>query len=101
MVEDIIKEFSATDIIPKPEVMNDYSADWDALYPFSAFLSAYKVPLTIPEDYVSPWVNPTDQTFTVSAINNIYNAEAGTRSLTLEVKHPGIIWSGKHILLGL
>lgn len=93
LVEDIIKEFSATDVLPKPEVMNDYNSDWDALYPFSTFLSAYKVPLTIPEDYVSPWTKPNDQTFTVSAINNIYNAEAGTRSLTLEVKHPGIIWS--------
>lgn len=95
LVEGIIKDFSTTDILPKPEIMNEYNSDWDALYPFSSFLSAYKVPLPVPEGYVSPWANPNDQTFTVSAINNIYNAEAGTRSLTLEVKHPGIIWSGK------
>ncbi len=98
-MEDIIKEFSATDIVPKAEVMNDYNSDWDSLYPFSSFLDAYKVPLATPEDYVSPWASTNDRTFMVSAINNVYNAEAGTRSLTIEVKHPGIIWSGKHILL--
>ncbi|KAF9454480.1 hypothetical protein P691DRAFT_692720 [Macrolepiota fuliginosa MF-IS2] len=91
LVEDIVKEFSTTDIVPQPLVMNDYNSDWDTLYPFSAFLSPYKVPLAVDEDYASPWAN--DQRFSVSAINNFHDTEAGTRSLTLEIKHPGIIWS--------
>lgn len=87
-----MKEFSTTDILPKAVVMNDYSSDWDSLYPFSAFLSPYKIPLAVDEGYASPWT--ADQRFSVSAINNYHDTEAGTRSLTLEVKHPGIIWSG-------
>lgn len=95
LVTKIVQEFSTTDVIPKPSVVNDYNSDWDALYPFSAFLSPYKVPLAIDEDYASPWAN--DERFSVSAINDFHDKEAGTRSLTLEVKHPGIIWSGKSI----
>jgi hypothetical protein len=87
-----VKEFSTTDVAPRPLVMSDYNSDWDSLYPFSAFLSPYKVPLTVDEGYVSPWAS--DQSFSVSAIDHFRDSEAGTRSLTLEIKHPGIIWSG-------
>ncbi|KAJ3576559.1 hypothetical protein NP233_g353 [Leucocoprinus birnbaumii] len=92
LVEDIVRDFSTTDIVPKQVVMNDYNSDWDSLYPFSAFLSPYKIPLAVSEGYASPWA--TEQPFSVSAINDFRDTEAGTRSLTLEVKHPGIVWSG-------
>ncbi|EKM81542.1 hypothetical protein AGABI1DRAFT_69822 [Agaricus bisporus var. burnettii JB137-S8] len=91
LVEDVTKEFSTADVLPKPIVMNDYNSDWDTLYPFSAFLTPYKVPLAVERSYKSPWV--ADQQFSVSAINDIRDTDAGTRSLTLEVKHPGLIWS--------
>ena len=32
--------------------------------------------------------------FTVSAVNDTIDEKAGTRSLTLVIKHPGIIWTG-------
>jgi len=92
LVEDITGEFSTSDLVPRPIVMSDYNSDWDSLYPFSAFLSPYKIPLTVSEDYVSPWAS--EQGFFVSAINDFRDMEAGTRSLTLLVKHPGIVWSG-------
>lgn len=95
LVEDVTKEFSTADVLPKPIVMNDYNSDWDTLYPFSAFLTPYKVPLAVERSYKSPWV--ADQQFSVSAINDIRDTDAGTRSLTLEVKHPGLIWSGTYI----
>lgn len=95
LVEDIAREFSTTAMLPKPLVMNDYNSDWDSLYPFSAFLSPYKVPLAVGERYVSPWTS--EEGFSVSAINNFHDTEAGTRSLTLEVKHPGIVWSGAFV----
>lgn len=91
LVEDIVGEFSTTDVVPKPLVMNDYNSDWDSLYPFSAFLSPYKIPLSTSEGYASPWT--AEQGFSVSAINDFRDTEAGTRSLTLQVKHPGIVWS--------
>ncbi|KXN84133.1 hypothetical protein AN958_00403 [Leucoagaricus sp. SymC.cos] len=91
LVEDIVREFSTMDVVPEPLVMNDYNSDWDSLYPFSAFLSPYKVPLAVSEGYASPWSR--DQSFSVTAVNNFYDTEAGTRHLTLEVKHPGIVWS--------
>lgn len=92
LVEDITKEFSTSDVVPEPIVMNDYNSDWDSLYPFSAFLSPYKIPLTVSEDYVSPWAS--EQGLVVSAINDFRDTEAGSRSLTIQVKHPGIVWSG-------
>lgn len=91
LVEDITKEFSTSDVVPEPIVMNDYNSDWDSLYPFSAFLSPYKIPLTVSEDYVSPWAS--EQGLVVSAINDFRDTEAGSRSVTIQVKHPGIVWS--------
>jgi hypothetical protein len=92
LVEDLAKEFSTTHVLPQPVVMDDYNSDWDILYPFSAFLTTYKVPLAVDQNYQSPWI--ADHRFSVSAINDIRDTDAGTRSLTLEVKHPGLIWSG-------
>jgi hypothetical protein len=34
-VQDIVKDFGATDVAPTPVVMDDYNSDWDTLYPFS------------------------------------------------------------------
>jgi hypothetical protein len=91
-VEDLAKQFSTTQVLPQPVVMNDYNSDWDILYPFSAFLTPYKVPLAVDRNYRSQWT--ADHRFSVSAINDVRDTDAGTRSLTLEVKHPGLIWSG-------
>ncbi|EJC99693.1 uncharacterized protein FOMMEDRAFT_160118 [Fomitiporia mediterranea MF3/22] len=67
--------------------MHQYNGDWDVLYPFSGFLSPYEVAL---DSYVSSYA---DGRFSVKAVNDIVNKEAGTRSLTLVVSHPGIIWT--------
>ena len=41
--------------------------------------------------YVSPWVK--EQAFVVSAVNDVRDLVAGTRSLTIKVDHPGLIWT--------
>lgn len=41
--------------------------------------------------YVSPWVE--EQAFVVSAVNDVKDLVAGTRSLTIKVDHPGLIWT--------
>ncbi|KAI0718042.1 hypothetical protein C8T65DRAFT_706971 [Cerioporus squamosus] len=56
--------------------------DWDTMYPFSAFLTPYKLDLA-----------PLEHDFTVTAVNDKIDEAAGTRSLTLIVTHPGIIWT--------
>ncbi|KIJ96005.1 hypothetical protein K443DRAFT_134254 [Laccaria amethystina LaAM-08-1] len=91
LVQDIVKDFGATDVAPTPVVMDDYNSDWDTLYPFSTFLTPYKVPLAMEPGYVSPWVK--EQAFVVSADNDVKDLVAGTRSLTIKVDHPGLIWT--------
>ncbi|KIJ43580.1 hypothetical protein M422DRAFT_229023 [Sphaerobolus stellatus SS14] len=68
--------------------MTDWNADWDTLYPFSAFLTPYKLRLS-----TSELQRKFTDTFTVKAINDVIDTKAGTRSLTLKVEHPGVIWT--------
>ncbi|THH03322.1 hypothetical protein EW145_g6351 [Phellinidium pouzarii] len=72
--------------------MHEYNGDWDVLYPFSAFLSPYEIAL---EPYVSAYAlgGDPEKTFTVRAINDVVDAAAATRSLTLIIDHPGLIWT--------
>ncbi|KAF8217155.1 hypothetical protein K438DRAFT_1798365 [Mycena galopus ATCC 62051] len=77
---------------PAPLVMDDYNADWDSLYPFSAFLSPYKIELARDPAYNSPWM-AADTGFTLSAVNDVTDLAAGTRSFTLQINHPGLIWT--------
>ncbi|KIY68442.1 hypothetical protein CYLTODRAFT_453504 [Cylindrobasidium torrendii FP15055 ss-10] len=78
-------------------VMNDYNGDWDPLYPFSAFLTPYKMALPTPNainaktnvDAVSYWADR----FTVRAAENIVDPVKGVRNLRVEIQHPGLIWT--------
>ena len=110
LVEDIASEFVKTDEKPSPIMMDENNPDWDSLYPFSGvchrqsgmytillnnhthtqFLTPYKLSLPVEPGHVSPW---TDK-FTVLAENDIQDVASGTRSLTLKVFHPGLIWTG-------
>ncbi|TDL26482.1 hypothetical protein BD410DRAFT_741807 [Rickenella mellea] len=89
LVQDIAKFVGGENAQHESVDMNLYASDWDALFPFSAFLEPYKLQL---ESYVSPWAAETGG-FSVSADNDIVNLSAGTRSLTIVVRHPGIIWT--------
>ncbi|KAF8141333.1 hypothetical protein EV363DRAFT_1391803 [Boletus edulis] len=91
LVHDIADEFGADNIPPKPITMDDYNNDWDSLYPFSAFLSPYKVDLPLNPAYAAPW--PPEERFSVTAVNHTIDELAGTRKFTLRVDHPGIIWT--------
>ncbi|EST09337.1 Peptidase M28 [Kalmanozyma brasiliensis GHG001] len=75
--------------------MNDYNSDFDILYPVSAFLTPYKFQLPTPASYRTRYAAPAPESnhFTVKAVNEVLDVEAGTRSLTLEMTHPGVIWS--------
>ncbi|KAF8972707.1 hypothetical protein BDZ97DRAFT_1649998 [Flammula alnicola] len=91
LVHDIVREFGTTDVDPVPVVMDDYNSDWDPLYPFSAFLTPYKVPLAVHPGYVSPWVN--GQEFVVTSVSHNENLLPGTRNITVTISHPGLIWT--------
>ncbi|KAF4610913.1 hypothetical protein D9613_007233 [Agrocybe pediades] len=94
LVNDIVNEFSVHGQGLTPVVMDDYNSDWDTLYPFSAFLSPYKVPLPVDPSYISPWTN--GQQFSVRAVDHpISEAYVGqrVRNITVHISHPGIIWT--------
>ncbi|KAJ7736555.1 hypothetical protein DFH07DRAFT_905762 [Mycena maculata] len=92
LVRDITTEFAGLQAAAVPVVMDDYNSDWDSLYPFSAFLSPYKIALPLDPAYVSPWTAP-ETSFSLKAVNEVTDLVAGTRSFTLQVRHPGLIWT--------
>lgn len=59
------------------------------IFPVSQFLTTYKVPLPpTASSYSSPWTD----TFTVKATRSVLNSVSRTRSLDIEMLHPGLIW---------
>jgi hypothetical protein len=111
LVDDIAQEFGLAGTKASPVVMDGYNGDWDSLYPFSSvcsvifwllmcrvidtleqFLSPYKIQLPVIDGYVSPFTKQ----FTVEAMHDIVDEKAGTRSLTLKIYHPGLIWTGEY-----
>lgn len=56
------------------------------------FLSPYKIDLPADASFVPP--SPAREQFVISAENETIDAVAGTRSFTLKVFHPGVIWTG-------
>ncbi|KAG2046912.1 hypothetical protein BDR06DRAFT_964563 [Suillus hirtellus] len=91
LVHDITAHFGAAGMPPKAIVMDDWNSDWDTLYPFSAFLSPYKIDLPLDPAYDAPW--PPEEQFTVSAVNDTLDESKGTRTMTLKIDHPGIMWT--------
>ncbi|KAJ6513503.1 hypothetical protein DFH09DRAFT_1197180 [Mycena vulgaris] len=92
LVQDITSEFAGLQTTAVPVIMDDYNSDWDPLYPFSAFLSPYKIELPTDAEYTSPWIAP-GTSFSLTAVNDVTDLAAGTRSFTLQVHHPGLIWT--------
>jgi hypothetical protein len=64
-----------------------------AVHP-TQFMSPYKIPLPIEPGFVSPFA-AGERAFRVEAVNDTVDVLAGTRSLTLEIAHPGLIWTGE------
>ncbi|KAJ7509606.1 hypothetical protein B0H11DRAFT_1960274 [Mycena galericulata] len=92
LVQDISREFAPLQTTAIPVVMNDQNSDWDSLYPFSAFLSPYKIKLPMDPAYVSPWLAP-ETAFRLEAVDEVVDFAAGTRSFMLRVHHPKLIWT--------
>ncbi|EKM50065.1 uncharacterized protein PHACADRAFT_153387 [Phanerochaete carnosa HHB-10118-sp] len=89
LAHDIAERFGVSGVPPTPVIMNDWNADWDTIYPFSTFITPYKMELPLKEEYM----DLLDYSFAVSAVNDHIDTAAGTRKLTLKVTHPGIIWT--------
>jgi len=92
LVDDVATNFGVVGARAAQEDMHDWNGDWDILYPFSAFMSPYKIPLPIEPGFVSPFATG-ERAFRVEAVNDTVDVSAGTRSLTLEITHPGLIWT--------
>ncbi|KAI9455042.1 hypothetical protein F5148DRAFT_409217 [Russula earlei] len=92
LANDIAADFGTVGRQVVHEVMHDWNGDWDIIYPFSAFMSSYKIPLPIESGSVSPFTDG-DRDFKVEAVNVTDDVLAGTRSLTLQITHPGLIWT--------
>ncbi|KAI0332654.1 hypothetical protein GY45DRAFT_1344453 [Cubamyces sp. BRFM 1775] len=89
LAADIAKEFSTPDVTPATVDMDEWNSDWDTIYPFSLFLTPYKFDLPLRAEHQ----DPIEHDFTVTAINDKVDEAAGTRSFTMVVNHPGIIWT--------
>lgn len=72
-----------------PVSMDDFTPDWDIVYPVGALLHSIKIPL--PDSFAS--VVKWKSIFTVQAIESSLNSVKQTRRLTLQIDHPGIIWT--------
>jgi len=74
--------------------MHDHNGDWDVLYPFSAFLTPYKIPLLVQTDHGSPYTFPPPEgsQFHIRIVNETRDIRHRSRKLELEVHHPGLIW---------
>ena len=59
-------------------------------------MSPYKIPLPTESGFVSPFAGG-ERAFKVEVVNDTVDALAGTRSLTLQIAHPGLIWTGKQL----
>ncbi|EGN96948.1 hypothetical protein SERLA73DRAFT_57990 [Serpula lacrymans var. lacrymans S7.3] len=91
LVADIALQFGGPGASAAAVIMDDNNSDWDTLYPFSAFLSPHKIGLPLDPSYMTSL--PAEDKFTVTAINHSIDETAGTRTLTLAIDHPGIIWT--------
>ncbi|KAG8731354.1 hypothetical protein FRC11_004415, partial [Ceratobasidium sp. 423] len=89
LVGELATEFGAPGAKATLNVMDDWNPDWDVLYPFSQFVTSYKVAAPRPQGYESSWA----KTFTVKAFDDILDFATGTRRLTLKISHPGLIWT--------
>ncbi|RDX50882.1 hypothetical protein OH76DRAFT_1555381 [Lentinus brumalis] len=89
LAADIAKEFGVPGVTPTTVVMDDWNSDWDTMYPFSAFLTPYKLDLALRPEHQ----DALEHDFTVTAVNDKIDEAAGTRSFTLLVTHPRIIWT--------
>ncbi|KAI8985766.1 hypothetical protein BD414DRAFT_462425 [Trametes punicea] len=85
----IANEFSVPGSTPTTVAMDDWNSDWDTIYPFSTFLTPYKFDLPLRAEHQ----DPIEHDFTVTAVNDTVDEVAGTRSFTMVVNHPGIIWT--------
>ncbi len=109
LAADIAKEFGVPGVTPTTVVMDDWNSDWDTMYPFSAVSTSQssspaRSPLTGSSQFLTPYkldlaLRPEHQDalehdFTVTAVNDKIDEAAGTRSFTLLVTHPRIIWTG-------
>ncbi|KAF7968545.1 hypothetical protein HWV62_30167 [Athelia sp. TMB] len=90
LMGNLAQEFGAVDEPAHVVVMNENNADWMSLYPFSAFLAPYKITLPLDPNYVAS--TNSLENIVVTAVNQTIDVEAGTRSFTLQVYHPGVIW---------
>ncbi|THH08417.1 hypothetical protein EW146_g8997 [Bondarzewia mesenterica] len=93
LVNEIAAEFGGVGVAAVQEEMNDWNGDWDILYPFSAFMSPYRIPLSAEPGYVSSFAPGGKEEFLVEAVNDFIDEQARTRSLTLKISHPGVIWT--------
>ncbi|KAJ7597220.1 hypothetical protein C8J56DRAFT_919522 [Mycena floridula] len=71
------------------ENMSDYNPNYEPLYPFSRVISGYQMPLAVDAAYISP----SSTKFSVVAVQDAVDLSHGTRKITLDISHPGLIWT--------
>jgi hypothetical protein len=91
LVSGIVDEFGAVGQQANLNEMDDWNPDWDIIYPFSQFVTPYKLDMPAVAGYSSPWTGK--QKFDIVAMHDAVNHVDNTRNLTLRIDHPGLIWT--------
>jgi hypothetical protein len=112
LVADMARQFGAAEVTPQVLTMHDRNPDWDVIYPVSAvralftlvhdaddnkfiqFLSPRKIDLgVVASTEAVPSVS--GDKIAISAMEDNVNFDKGTRSLSLRIDHPNVIWTGE------
>lgn len=93
LVHSMAEQFDAHGKPPTSRQLSDWDSEWDVLYPFSAFLSPYMIDMPVDEQYDGEPSAAAGKFVAISTTNDVVDKEKGTRSFTLMVHHPGIIWT--------
>lgn len=95
-LEDVVEDvWKSMGIVQEPFTkveMDEYNPDFAILYPVSSFLTPYKMRVPMPQPS-SPWTLPDGDEFVPKVSNEKIDWQAGTRTLTITIRRPNLIWS--------
>jgi hypothetical protein len=95
LVESVGQEFAAPGKALERVEMEEHNADWDVIYPYSAFIKPWRVE-------IPPLLGPTygegerEDRIKLRTIWDVVDDVKGTRSIRLEVNATGVIWPGEN-----
>ncbi|EJU00467.1 hypothetical protein DACRYDRAFT_16916 [Dacryopinax primogenitus] len=89
IVNSLAGDFAEVKGVPRLTTELGDKLAWDVFHPVSDLVTSYAMDLSPPEEYVSHW----RQEFSVHALDIVLDPHTDTRTFTLHIDHPGLIWT--------